>query len=590
MSKSQALSTGTAKGTFSLLVIARENFVSLSLPAGPVVVIGSAAECEVVLAEPGVSDRHLLLRTEPELTVTRVEGASDVEIASHRLASGEKVVLQTGQPIRLGEVLLIVQRTPPASTARHLVTHDYFQARVDEECSRATRFRTSFALMRVRLAHHEIGADSDARMAHLLRSVDVISLYAPGTYYVLLTDMSRAGAEIVVARMEAALDSKCHLAFWQEDGKTAHELLARLGERNSTSPPEGATDAGPAAWLSQAMPVLERIATSQITVLILGETGAGKGHLAQHIHRLSPRAAAPFVALDVAALPESLLEGELFGYERGAFTGAVRSKPGIFEAADGGTIFLDEIGELPLPVQVKLLRILETRQVVRLGSTALRSIDVRLLAATNRDLEAEVRLGRFRSDLFFRLNGFAVVVPPLRDRAAEILELANAFVHQFAVREKREGLRLSAESINTLLKHSWPGNIRELRNVIERAVILCQGTRIGVEHLSLGSSALVLPSDRTRSSETVPEPPTSRHRALASSDPSPAEFSHEPPTEKRQALLEQLEVVERMHLVEVLTACAWNQNAAAAALKISRRTLTNQMNRYRISGPRKKRD
>ena len=224
-----------------------------------------------------------------------------------------------------------------------------------------------------------------------------------------------------------------------------------------------------------------------ISVLLLGETGVGKEVLARAIHDRSPRAKGPFLGLNCAALSESLLESELFGHEKGAFTGALQSRPGLFEAAEGGTVFLDEIGELPPAVQVKLLRVIEERQVLRVGGRTPRAIDVRFLSATNRDLEAEAARGAFRQDLYFRLDGITLRIPPLRQRVAEIADLARLFLDRAAAQlDLTRPLGLSDEALAVLERHDWPGNVRELRNVIERAAVLCGGNTIVPLHFPAG--------------------------------------------------------------------------------------------------------
>ncbi len=226
-----------------------------------------------------------------------------------------------------------------------------------------------------------------------------------------------------------------------------------------------------------------RVARANISVLLLGETGVGKEVLARAIHAHSPRAAGRFMGINCAALAESLLESELFGSEKGAFTGAL-ARPGLFEAANGGTVFLDEVGELPLGTQAKLLRVLEERTVMRLGSTRPRSIDVRFVSATNRDVEADSRQGRLRPDLYFRLNGVALLIPPLRDRPLEIAALAASFLAATCRDlERAPALAISPAALDLLRRHAWPGNVRELRNVIERAVVMCTESTILPEHL-----------------------------------------------------------------------------------------------------------
>jgi DNA-binding NtrC family response regulator len=230
---------------------------------------------------------------------------------------------------------------------------------------------------------------------------------------------------------------------------------------------------------------LQRAAATDTTVLLEGESGTGKELFARSLHALSPRADAPFVAINCAAIPETLLETELFGHEKGAFTGAVARKPGKFEMAHRGTLFLDEIGDLPLALQAKILRALEERQFERVGGTALVKVDVRLVAATNKGLRAAVAARRFREDLFFRLSVFPITVPPLRDRGGDIPVLARFFVDRFCRDLKKPTLALSPAALEQLQTYRWPGNVRELQNCIERAVILADGDSILPRHLNL---------------------------------------------------------------------------------------------------------
>jgi formate hydrogenlyase transcriptional activator len=231
---------------------------------------------------------------------------------------------------------------------------------------------------------------------------------------------------------------------------------------------------------------LEVVAPTESTVLILGETGTGKELMARVIHDRSPRRTKPFVKLSCAAIPTGLLESELFGHEKGAFTGAIERRIGRFEQANGGTIFLDEVGEIPLDLQTKLLRVLQEREFERLGSARTLRSDVRLIAATNRDLVAAVEAQRFRIDLFYRLNVFPIHLPPLRERTVDIPQLVRHFVDHFARRMRRPIDRIPPESMEALTRYRWPGNIRELQNVIERAVILSPGPelRVPVEDLA----------------------------------------------------------------------------------------------------------
>jgi DNA-binding NtrC family response regulator len=233
------------------------------------------------------------------------------------------------------------------------------------------------------------------------------------------------------------------------------------------------------------MLAIQRAAATDATVLILGESGTGKELMARSLHQLGKRAKGPFVAINCAAIPEALLENELFGHEKGAFTGASSRKQGRAELAHQGTLFLDEIGDLPLSLQGKILRLVQERQFERVGGVQTLSVDVRLVAATNRDLRAAVARQEFREDLYFRLSVFPVEIPPLRRRRGDVLLLADAFLSRYAAELGRRGLRLSEDARRALLAHTWPGNVRELQNCIERAAILCDGREIAARYLNL---------------------------------------------------------------------------------------------------------
>ena len=293
----------------------------------------------------------------------------------------------------------------------------------------------------------------------------------------------------------------------------------------------------------------ERIAMSTINVLLLGETGVGKDVLARRIHEVSPRADKPFLPLNCGALTEQLLESELFGHEKGAFTWAVETKLGLLESADEGTVFLDEVGELPLATQVKLLRVLEERQVRRVGGLKSRPFDIRFIAATNRDLNKAVADGSFRADLFYRLNGISLVIPPLRKRVGEIEELARKFIATATERAGRERApSIAPDALAWLMAYAWPGNIRELQNTMERAVLLCTGERITIEHLPVQQAASV---------QAAAEP-------AEDMDP------------------------EKRRILDALEECAGNQTRAAKLLGISRNTLLARLDSYGIARPRKR--
>ncbi len=268
--------------------------------------------------------------------------------------------------------------------------------------------------------------------------------------------------------------------------KYKKKVASRTQTVSSPTRPSGKREQVELVWFSDKMQkvveLLDRVAPSSATVLIEGESGTGKELVARYIHAKSGRRGR-FVAVNCAAIPESLLESELFGYEKGAFTGATQAKEGKFELADGGTIFLDEIGEMPLSLQAKLLRVLQEKEVDRLGGKAPKKVDVRVIAATNRNLQRLVEQGRFREDLYYRLAVVPIKLPPLRERKEEIVPLARYFLDKYARVYGREGLELSEDAQKELMSYHWPGNVRELENVIERAVILASGNTITAQDL-----------------------------------------------------------------------------------------------------------
>jgi len=404
--------------------------------------------------------------------------------------------------------------------------------------------------------------------------------------------------------------------------------IAELGETMVVVQVEGAapvtasrsvSGAAPRGDLSPAMQhlyrLVENVAQSTITVIVRGETGAGKEVVAEEIHKRSSRANGPLVKLNCAALPEQLLEGELFGYERGAFTGANQAKPGLIEAADGGTLFLDEVGEMPLATQAKLLRVVESREVMRLGSLRPKTVDVRFVAATHRDLEDMVARGQLRQDLYYRLAGVSLVVPPLRERYEEIPRLANEFIVRFCKESRRPTVPLSDAALGVLKTYAWPGNVRELRNVIERAVVFCRSVAIAPEHLGLPLDRISRPPGRISAPSAPPDafastsfassapphsaPPHSPHPYSApphSPHPPSGDMARPPsvppPASATMAfgsgtLPAEMEALERQRILDALARCGGNQTQAAELLGISRRTLLRRLDEYAVPRPRK---
>ncbi|MCC7383273.1 MAG: sigma 54-interacting transcriptional regulator [Deltaproteobacteria bacterium] len=363
------------------------------------------------------------------------------------------------------------------------------------------------------------------------------------------------------------------------------------GLKHESHPPPCPTGTSPA--MKKLDLLVERLAPSNISVLILGETGTGKEVLADRVHARSPRGHRPLLKINCAALSESLLESELFGFERGAFTGADQAKPGLLETVDGGTVFLDEVGELPASLQAKLLRVIESRQVMRVGGLQPRPIDVRFLSATNRDLELEISRGRFRADLYFRLNGASLVLPPLRERRDEILPLARLFAERYA---QDYGARrpppITAEAAEAFERYAWPGNIRELRNVVERAVLLAGDDPVALEHLPLEKLGTTLITRDQVDLESLGDERSFDLEPISSSMTEVRTTPMVPPLLRGEAesppvLRAEIDELERRRILEALEQSAGNQTQAARLLGISRRTLVTRLDEYEVARPRK---
>jgi two-component system, NtrC family, response regulator AtoC len=562
----------------SLHVIGDGHFMTHPLPDAGDIVIGRIRGCDVVIDDASISRRHAIIHLGPPLTIEDLASANGTRVRDAWLTPNQPTPITPGEVVDIGSLMILIQdRSTKVLRQRRMWAHGDFEARVDEECRRAERTNATFAIAEIACGAAISPKLVQQLLDEVVRGSDVVGQYAPSEYEVLLVDCAPAEAGALGRRIEAALSdrgvpSKIGVACYPRDGRDPYSLIARaIAASRAPVPSEAPTNVVVEGAMQQLQRLAAHVAAGKISVLVLGETGVGKEVLAETIHQLSPRAEKPFVRLNCAALTESLLESELFGHERGAFTGAVVAKPGLLETAEGGTVFLDAVGELPQATQVKLLRVLETRQVLRVGALKPRPIDVRFVSATNRDLEAEVARGAFRQDLFFRLNGVSLVIPPLRQRVGEIAGLARAFVEQAANQMGQDAPLITPAAMALLERYEWPGNIRELRNVIERAVLLCGGASVDVPHL---------PIEKMR-----PTPPNNPPPIQTPSKP--RRVPTNPPLNSAMGLADEIEKLERQRIVEALEKCVGNQTKAAKMLGISRRTLTNRMNAFKLPRPRK---
>jgi two-component system response regulator AtoC len=593
-----------------LVVLGRDGAAPCPLPVVGDILIGRAEDADLRIVDPKASRIHARVHVTPEATIEIEDlgSANGTCVRDEPLDPGRRRRLLPGDSMTIGSTILVLHGGDPELEARRVWAHGYLETRLIEECASAQSRGSQFALVRIHTEGRPPAALVEGCVGSVLRGGDLLAAYGPGEYQALLLDSGESGARSVAEAIDATLATegvvaRSTVACYPADGTSPQALLScsserayagtglgssngggvtpRVATRSILGP--GAAAAAAAATAAGAGPDLvvrgtramqelhrlaQRAAASDTNVLILGETGAGKEVFAETVHRLSPRAAEPFLPLNCAAFSENLVESELFGFERGAFTGATHAKPGLLEAAAGGTLFLDEIGEMPLSIQAKLLRVIETRQVLRIGSVKPQAINVRFVAATHRDLEEEVAEKRFREDLYFRLNVITLQIPPLRERPDEIEPLALTFLDRLTRRLGRPAPRLSDEALGLLCSYAWPGNIRELRNVIERALVLCAGDVVTTEHL---------PAEKMR---RHPWPlPESRPAALPVT-PSPT-APLPPPGPGRD-----FKQVEREAIVDALARCHGNQTRAAELLGMPRRTFCKRVKDYELPRPR----
>ncbi len=397
----------------------------------------------------------------------------------------------------------------------------------------------------------------DIRMVNMsgIEALERIRAIAPGLPVLIMT--AYASVETAVSALKKGAydyltkpldfdELKISLERATEHARLKKEneyLRERLGEKFDRR-----NIIGQSAAMIRLLEMVEQVASSSATVLVSGESGTGKEIIANAIHFNSPRKDAPFIKINCAALTETLLESELFGHEKGAFTGADRRREGKFVQADGGSLFLDEVSEMSPAMQVKLLRVLQERELTRVGGSDVVKVDVRVIAASNKDLKKELREGRFREDLFYRLNVVALELPPLRERQDDIALLAQHFLKNFAAANAKTLCGFTPGAIQKLLLHSWPGNVRELMNTIERAVVLSRSETVSDQEL-------VFPL---------------ADAALSSPSPPPRILSEYLP----------LEEVEKRSILEALTTCGGNKSEAARRLGITRKTLRKKLEKY----------
>jgi DNA-binding NtrC family response regulator len=532
--------------------------IQLPLQDSGTATIGRSRETDVVVPHASVSRQHAVLDL-ALMTLTDVGGRNGTFVRGERLHPRVPVAIAPGDMIAVGDITLILQQEGVAVAEVAAVQELPLELRLVEETARSARNGEPFVHARV---HVEPGQADTARdlLIDALRATDVLVEESPGRFQLLLPAVDHDRARPVVQRLVATLSSqgiaaRTGVAAYPHDGVTAAQLSARARELVGASRRDR-------TLMDEVRRLVGSVATGELTVLVTGETGSGKELIAEMIHRISPRKTRPFLRLNCAAIAEQLLESELFGHARGAFTGADSARAGLFEAAAGGTVLLDEIGEMGLRLQASLLRVLEERVIRRVGESETRPVDVRIVCATNRSLLDEVDAGRFRRDLYYRIGGVTVEVPPLRERTDEIECIARGFAALATARTRRSAPVVSDEAIEALRACAWPGNIRELRNAIERAVLLAGDGPIRPAELGM---------------------PRAR-KVTEGSDPGTVPLR---PSQDPQALSREVAELEKRRILEALDHFGGNQTRAARALKMSRTTLVARLDAYALRRPRK---
>jgi DNA-binding NtrC family response regulator len=557
-------------GGAHLLVVEGASSSMFPLPQEGQVVIGRAPDSNLRLHDAACSRKHATLHVSAhEVTLEDLGSHNGTRVNGQRV-SGSRV-LAGDDVISIGPVKLVLHAAQGARPPS-LLDPAQLRERLAQEVERTISYERPLSVMALTIDPPRDSAQRALRP--LLRLIDVIGTLDERHLAVVLPELHPEAAHSLATRVGETLNARVGIAHCPADGHRADVLLAAAraaaalpnGEIHEASECvtsldlHGATALVADPAMMQVYDLLRRLAASDLTVLVSGETGAGKEYAAQAVHQWSKRSRGPFVPINCASLPETLIESELFGYEKGAFSGAATAKPGRLEAAAGGTVFFDEVGELPLQAQAKLLRALESRRVTRLGSLKELDLDVRLVAATNRDLAAEVKAGRFREDLYFRLSGAKVVLPPLRDRPRELALLARHFLERACT--GRPAPMLSTATLATLARHRWPGNVRELKNEMEYVAATVSEPVVEPWHLSERLTAV--PTEGTPPAGTPnPDPPA------AGAAPQPL-----------RPIADELRELERRRMIEALAAANGVQKRAAELIGMPIRTFTMKYKQY----------
>jgi DNA-binding NtrC family response regulator len=572
------------------------------LPHSGALLVGRSSGADLCVKDPSVSREHARITVEEgEAWIADLGSHNGIRV-NGRDVKGSRL-LQSGDVVMLGNVTLVLPYRGRAESARAALDVATLRVRLAEELDRVRSYERVVSVCVLELGVSSVPLEELARAASAtLRPMDLMA-HAGTSLMVVLPELEGEEAEESAQELLKALSPRVSqvqagLVTAPRDGLNAEALMAAAQAAALSAPPGGLCISGPDLhWLRlgersvlvadstmvELFKQLRRLAASPLNVLIHGETGAGKENAAWAVHHWSPRARGPFVVRNCATLPKELAESELFGHERGAFTGADKARAGVFEQAHGGTLFLDEVAELSLELQAKLLRALEQKCITRLGDSREREVDVRVVAATHRVLLDEVKAGRFREDLYYRLSAARVMLPPLRDRPRELPLLASAFLSQACQRAGRSPPQLSAAAMGALSAFDWPGNVRELKNVMEYVAATCPSPIVELSHLPDPLyPALAAPSrpgsgQAGDSTEAPASTLSSSPSSLAAAQPS------EPARRTFRPLAEEVHELERRRILEALEATGGVQTRAAQLIGMPLRTFAFKLKRYRIS-------
>jgi two-component system response regulator AtoC len=556
----------------TLVLYHRDGATVAHLDKGRGLVVGRAAPSDIEIPDPGLSRQHARFTWDD--TGIWVEDLGSTNGTKKNGEPVDRAKLAAGDQIAVGPVVVSVHMVGAIEPdVRGFDGHDRFVVALEDEITRARTFGRPLALVMVRAetkdardpaAHVSRWAD---RLRVRLRPVDRVGVYGPSA---VLIAVPEATVELVGALAAGLAGGVPKLAsgvvMFPADGSSADELLAAVQVATRKGPlVEADTDVVVKnAAMKEVVATAKRLASSTVAVLIHGETGTGKEVIARAIHEGGPRKKHPLRTINCAAIPGMLIESVLFGHEQGAFTGADKASKGIFEQADGGTVFLDEVGELAAAAQAALLRVLETKRVTRVGGDREIAVDIRLIAATHRDLEAMVEAAKFRQDLMYRLNTVTVRIPPLRERVDEIRLLAERFLKEARKQSGGDVRTIAPDAMAALESYTWPGNVRELKNVIERAVALAEGKAIALADLT----------ERVRGGSRSASPTDAPPIGEASVD--------EPGDGVAGDYREHVRRYEAKLIVQALHKTGGNQTEAAKQLGLPLRTLVHKIQQYGI--------